>query len=151
MWRHIIEELEKDEALGPALPIACHRHPETLEYVCKPGQLPQIAPDGVCDRSLNPGSALIHVFRRMHATLRLPFELRSLVSIQGNIFFPFSVAYKINIPFSVIAMIRNMPLYRACSHARGFVQGVIHAASNAHPHVAIVSSRKPISNSRADT
>lgn len=66
-------------------------------------------------------------------------------------FFPFSVAYEINIPFSVTAMIRNMPLYRACSHARGFVQGVIHAASNALPHVAIVSSRKPMSNFRADT
>ncbi|KAG2153743.1 uncharacterized protein EDB93DRAFT_1134566 [Suillus bovinus] len=53
MWRHIIEELEKGDALGPALPIACHRHPETLEYVCKPGQLPQIAPDGGCMRPCN--------------------------------------------------------------------------------------------------
>ncbi|KAG2106489.1 hypothetical protein BD769DRAFT_1654653 [Suillus cothurnatus] len=50
MWRRIIEELERDEALGPALPIICHRHPETLEYVCEPGQLPQIAPDGGCMR-----------------------------------------------------------------------------------------------------
>ncbi|KAG0698145.1 hypothetical protein DFH29DRAFT_943008 [Suillus ampliporus] len=50
MWQHIIEELEGEEALGPALPIACHRHPETLEYVSKPGQLPQIAPDGGCMR-----------------------------------------------------------------------------------------------------
>ncbi|KAG1904255.1 uncharacterized protein F5891DRAFT_1206968, partial [Suillus fuscotomentosus] len=50
MWRHIIEELETNEALGTALPIACHLHPETLEYVCEPGQLPQIAPDGGCMR-----------------------------------------------------------------------------------------------------
>jgi hypothetical protein len=150
MWRHIIEELEKDEALGPALPIACHRHPETLEYICKPGQLPQIAPDGVYDRSLNSSSALNYVFRRMYATLRLPSELWSLVSIQGNIS-PFSIAYEINIPFSVTVMIRNMPLCRACSHAQGFVQGVIHASSNALPHVAIVSSRKPMLNFRADT
>ncbi|KAG1731512.1 uncharacterized protein EDB91DRAFT_1154350 [Suillus paluster] len=50
MWQHIIEELERDEALGPALPIACHRHQDTLEYVSKPGQLPQIAPDGGCMR-----------------------------------------------------------------------------------------------------
>jgi hypothetical protein len=47
MWHQVIEELETNEALGPALPIACHRHPETLEYVSVPGQLPQIAPDGV--------------------------------------------------------------------------------------------------------
>jgi hypothetical protein len=47
MWHHIIEELETNEALGPGLPIACHLHPETLEYVSVPGQLPQIAPDGV--------------------------------------------------------------------------------------------------------
>ncbi|KAJ8583241.1 hypothetical protein M405DRAFT_937339 [Rhizopogon salebrosus TDB-379] len=50
MWHHVIEELETNEALGPALPIACHRHPETLEYVSVPGQLPQIAPDGGCMR-----------------------------------------------------------------------------------------------------
>ncbi|KAG2361405.1 hypothetical protein BDR07DRAFT_1472123 [Suillus spraguei] len=50
MWRRIIEELEINEALGPALPIACHRHPETLEYIREPGQLPQIAPDGGCMR-----------------------------------------------------------------------------------------------------
>jgi hypothetical protein len=109
MWRRIIEELERDEALGPALPIICHRHPETLEYVCEPGQLPQIAPDGVYDCSLNSSNVLNHVFRRMHATLRLPFELWTLVSIQGNVL-PFSVIYKIDIPSSVTAMIRNMLL-----------------------------------------
>lgn len=47
MWQKIIEELEANEALGSALPVACHRHAETLEYVSVPGQLPQIAPDGV--------------------------------------------------------------------------------------------------------
>ncbi|OAX35179.1 hypothetical protein K503DRAFT_868436 [Rhizopogon vinicolor AM-OR11-026] len=50
MWQRIIDELETNEALGPALPVACHRHPETLEYVSKPGQLPQLAPDGGCMR-----------------------------------------------------------------------------------------------------
>lgn len=53
MWQHIIEELETNEALGPALPIACHLHPEALEYVSAPGQLPQIAPDGVYESLLN--------------------------------------------------------------------------------------------------
>jgi hypothetical protein len=107
MWRHIIEELETNEALGTALPIACHLHPETIEYVCEPGQLPQIAPDGVYDRSSNSSNALNHIFRRMHAILRLPFELRSHVPIQGDVLL-FSVAYDIDISFSVTAMIRNM-------------------------------------------
>jgi hypothetical protein len=120
MWRQIVEELEKDEALGPALPIACHRHPETLEYVCKPGQLPQIAPDGVYGHSLNSSSAFNHASGgcmrpcdfRLNCGHMCPFKVT---------FFPFGVAYEINIPFSVTAMIRNTPLYRACSHARGFV------------------------------
>ena len=47
MWQHIIKELEKSEGLGAALPVFCPRHPETLDYIHAPGQLPQIAPDGV--------------------------------------------------------------------------------------------------------
>jgi hypothetical protein len=109
MWRLIIEELERDDALGPALPIACHQHPETLEYICEPGQLPQVAPDGVYNRSLSSSNVLNHIFRRMHATLRLPFELWSLVSIQGNVL-SFSMIFDIKIPFSVTAMIKNMLL-----------------------------------------
>ncbi|KDR70088.1 hypothetical protein GALMADRAFT_255486 [Galerina marginata CBS 339.88] len=51
MWQSIIEELEGVGCVGPALPIACHRHPDTVEHVSKPGVLPQIAPDGGCLRS----------------------------------------------------------------------------------------------------
>jgi hypothetical protein len=47
MWGTIIEELEEKGLVGPALPIACHRHPDAVEYVSEPGQLPQIAPDGL--------------------------------------------------------------------------------------------------------
>ncbi|KAF8959737.1 hypothetical protein BDZ97DRAFT_1666780 [Flammula alnicola] len=50
MWSAIIEELEGIGCVGPALPIACHRHPETVEHVSKPGTLPLIAPDGGCLR-----------------------------------------------------------------------------------------------------
>ena len=52
MWRSIIEELEGIDCLGPALPVACHRHPSVVEYVSKPGILPQIAPDGMPPTSL---------------------------------------------------------------------------------------------------
>ncbi|KAF8128159.1 hypothetical protein EV363DRAFT_1585143 [Boletus edulis] len=48
MWRTIIEELDAQDALGPALPVACHRHSDTVEYVSSPGQLSRIAPDGGC-------------------------------------------------------------------------------------------------------
>ncbi|KAG6373951.1 hypothetical protein JVT61DRAFT_6115 [Boletus reticuloceps] len=48
MWCTIIEELDAQDALGPVLPVACHRHPDTVEYVSFPGQLSRIAPDGGC-------------------------------------------------------------------------------------------------------
>ncbi|KAF9227364.1 hypothetical protein BS17DRAFT_747823 [Gyrodon lividus] len=48
MWRSIIEELQTNDAIGPALPVACHRHPEKIQYISQPGQLTRIAPDGGC-------------------------------------------------------------------------------------------------------
>lgn len=48
MWRSVIEELDSQDSLGPALPVACHRHRKTVEYISSPGQLSQIAPDGRC-------------------------------------------------------------------------------------------------------
>lgn len=48
MWRSIIEELQANDSLGTALPVACFRHPTNLHHVSQPGQLPQIAPDGGC-------------------------------------------------------------------------------------------------------
>lgn len=47
MWRSIIDELEQNDAIGNAFPIACQRHPDTVEYVSEPGKLPRLAPDGV--------------------------------------------------------------------------------------------------------
>ena len=47
MWGKIIEELEGVDCVGPALPIACFRHPDRVEYVSKPGMLPQFSPDGM--------------------------------------------------------------------------------------------------------
>lgn len=46
MWRRVIEELEHKGSVGAAIPIACHRHPDTVEYISEPGSLPQFAPDG---------------------------------------------------------------------------------------------------------
>ena len=46
MWRSIINELQRDGAVANAFPIVCHRHPDTIAHVSKPGQLPRLAPDG---------------------------------------------------------------------------------------------------------
>jgi hypothetical protein len=46
MWREVIEELQREDAIGDAFPIACHRHQDTVEYVSEPGKLPRVAPDG---------------------------------------------------------------------------------------------------------
>ena len=46
MWDKVISELQEIDAVGTALPIACHQHPDAVQYVSQPGQLPQIAPDG---------------------------------------------------------------------------------------------------------
>jgi hypothetical protein len=54
MWGKIIEELEEKDLVGPALPIVCHRHPNEVKYVSEPGQLPQIAPDGLFCRKAFP-------------------------------------------------------------------------------------------------
>ncbi|KAG9309780.1 hypothetical protein JVU11DRAFT_10154 [Chiua virens] len=48
MWCSILEELDAQDALGPALPVACHRHRDKVEYVLRPGQLSEIAPNGGC-------------------------------------------------------------------------------------------------------
>ena len=46
MWKHVIEELEGQKAVGDAFPVACHQHPDAIEYVAQPGKLLRIAPDG---------------------------------------------------------------------------------------------------------
>jgi hypothetical protein len=46
MWATVIEELEQQGNIGDAFPFACHRHPDKVNFVSKPGQLPLFAPDG---------------------------------------------------------------------------------------------------------
>ena len=46
MWQGVIEELQQEGCLGPAFPVACHQHPDVVEYISEPGKLAQIAPDG---------------------------------------------------------------------------------------------------------
>lgn len=46
MWKSVIEELTANDCIGSGFPIVCHRHPDRLVIVDRPGLLPQIAPDG---------------------------------------------------------------------------------------------------------
>jgi len=46
MWRSVIKELDDQDLIGESLHVLCNRHPETVELVSKPGELPLIAPDG---------------------------------------------------------------------------------------------------------
>lgn len=45
MWRTIINELDADGAVGPALPISCKRHRE-ITLVDTPDMLKMASPDG---------------------------------------------------------------------------------------------------------
>lgn len=45
MWRTIIHGLEKDDAVGPGLPVLCKRHQES-KSVSEPGVLNVVSPDG---------------------------------------------------------------------------------------------------------
>ncbi|KAF8629392.1 hypothetical protein AX15_003447 [Amanita polypyramis BW_CC] len=48
MWRIVLDELRHQGNIGEALPAACYRHPENVNYISRPGQLSHFAPDGGC-------------------------------------------------------------------------------------------------------
>ena len=53
MWRDVLEILEKDGAVGSALPVACYRHQDQTQFISKPKQLARLAPDGELNRYLS--------------------------------------------------------------------------------------------------
>ncbi|KAH8998227.1 hypothetical protein EDB86DRAFT_2828512 [Lactarius hatsudake] len=46
-WRAVLDEMEKEDQLGYAIPIICSRHPDERQLISEPGQIPTRAP-GVC-------------------------------------------------------------------------------------------------------
>jgi hypothetical protein len=60
-WSTILDEMEKDDQIGYALPIICPRHPTTKRFVSKPGELPTAAPEGGCLRPCEFRLACGHV------------------------------------------------------------------------------------------
>ncbi|RDX40863.1 hypothetical protein OH76DRAFT_1412593 [Lentinus brumalis] len=47
-WSTILDEMENRDQIGTAFPIICPRHPEQVNLISKPGQLPIVAPVGGC-------------------------------------------------------------------------------------------------------
>ncbi|KAG8980426.1 hypothetical protein FRC05_006058 [Tulasnella sp. 425] len=47
MWSGVIAELKRQEAIGPALPISCYRHPQSVTLINGPGQIALHAPTGI--------------------------------------------------------------------------------------------------------
>ncbi|KAJ7072084.1 hypothetical protein C8F01DRAFT_1044463 [Mycena amicta] len=48
MWREVIEQLDSTDMVGPAFPVSCYRHPDTIHLVSEPGKISLFAPDGGC-------------------------------------------------------------------------------------------------------
>ncbi|KAG9045583.1 hypothetical protein FS837_006070 [Tulasnella sp. UAMH 9824] len=46
MWSNVIDQLKRNDQIGPALPLSCSRHPNNVVPVSKPGQISIHAPDG---------------------------------------------------------------------------------------------------------
>ncbi|CAE6444479.1 unnamed protein product [Rhizoctonia solani] len=45
MWSDVLKELQSTECVGPKLPIACHRHPDYVQWIERPGEIPIVSPN----------------------------------------------------------------------------------------------------------
>ncbi|KAF8656758.1 hypothetical protein AX16_002437 [Volvariella volvacea WC 439] len=46
MWRGVVDQFANENLIGDAIPVVCDRHPDTINYINKPGMLRKLAPDG---------------------------------------------------------------------------------------------------------
>ena len=86
LWRHVIEELEQEDSLGEAFPIACHRHPESTTYISAPGKLSEVAPDGELDHDYCPEMLKLQISRGLLEAMRLQTQMWPCLSVQGRLF-----------------------------------------------------------------
>ncbi|KAH9923478.1 uncharacterized protein BXZ73DRAFT_50943 [Epithele typhae] len=49
-WDTILAEMEENDQIGSAFPIICPRHPEEVNFISQPAELPRVAPVGGCLR-----------------------------------------------------------------------------------------------------
>ncbi|KAH7335664.1 hypothetical protein B0J17DRAFT_769497 [Rhizoctonia solani] len=61
MWSKVLKELNSSECLGPKLPIACHRHPEYIQWIDKPGVIPVVSPRGGCTQPCGGALSCGHI------------------------------------------------------------------------------------------
>jgi hypothetical protein len=71
LWRRVIEELEKEDSLGEAFPITCHRHPESTTHISTPGKLSEVAPDGELPHNCCPEMLKLQISRGLLEAMRL--------------------------------------------------------------------------------
>ncbi|KAG8908713.1 hypothetical protein FRC01_007272, partial [Tulasnella sp. 417] len=45
MWSGVIDQLRRNDQIGPAFPLSCSRHPGTIIQASEPGDIPTYAPD----------------------------------------------------------------------------------------------------------
>ncbi|KAH9048671.1 hypothetical protein EDB83DRAFT_2632697, partial [Lactarius deliciosus] len=60
-WRTVLDEMEKEDQLGYAIPIICSRHPDERQLISEPGQIPTRAPGGGCLRPCEYSLSCGHV------------------------------------------------------------------------------------------
>jgi hypothetical protein len=46
MWKQVVQEFKDQDGYGSALPIACYRHPNEVQWVEDATRLRYISPDG---------------------------------------------------------------------------------------------------------
>jgi len=141
MWHSIIEELESIDCLGPALPIVCHRHPSRVEYISKPGILPQISPDGIVPSPSGLFRFLNHVLQvDVCNHVRLVWNVATIALLRSRLSTHASQIYMLIDIFSVTVMtlITSPPF--VLSRVDGSARGVsIHAKNSVVHHVVNAS------------
>lgn len=45
-WNAVLDELEEQEAIGPAFGLQCARHPDSTSWIVEPHDFDQVAPGG---------------------------------------------------------------------------------------------------------
>ncbi|KAG8835111.1 hypothetical protein FRC18_001012, partial [Serendipita sp. 400] len=86
MWSKVTEYFKELDSYGTALPIACHMHPDTVQWVNTAEQLRQVSPD---DPVKIDWRAVIHVLRNvtqmiLHIDLFAAMSLAAALAKKGT-------------------------------------------------------------------
>ncbi|KAG8690474.1 hypothetical protein FRC11_011352, partial [Ceratobasidium sp. 423] len=134
MWSDVLKELHSSECLGPKLPIACHRHPDYIKWIGKPGEIPIVSPNGgvtPMTRIISQRSAYYLVFDFAHFHTHAIESVGSVRKAWPNVDSPLSTySYDVDI---------YIRLHNVTSFASPIRYGVPLKSSNSSP----VATRRP--------